>query len=84
MFSGGSGSTWTADVFANVCLPETKLKRSKIVFSVTLVVFTVVAICTELLHLSALSLIDSPVPSSDVVKGCRKSHADDTNCNFEH
>ena len=41
--------------------PETKYKRSKIIFSVTSVAFTVVHICTELLQLSAQSLIGSPV-----------------------
>ena len=45
----------------NLPNPETKYKRSKIIFSVTSVAFTVVHICTELLQLSAQSLIGSPV-----------------------
>jgi len=45
---------------ANVRLPETKYKRSKIALSVTAIAFTVVNICTELLQLPAQPLIWSP------------------------
>jgi len=50
--------------------PETKYKRSKIVFSVTTTAFTVVHICTELLQLSAQSLIGSSGTLPVRVLGC--------------
>ena len=45
---------------ANVRRPRAKYKRSKIVFAVTSLAFTIVHICTELLQLPAQSLIESP------------------------
>ena len=45
---------------ANARLLETQYKRSKIAFDVTLIAFTVVHICTELLQIPAKSLIGSP------------------------
>ena len=44
----------------NVPRPGTKYKRSKIVFAVTSIAFTIVHICTELLQLLAQSLIGIP------------------------
>ena len=44
----------------NVRLPETKYKRLQITFFVTSIAFIIVHICTELLQLSAQSLIGSP------------------------
>ena len=44
----------------NMPRPGTKYKRSKIVFAVTAIAFTIIHICTELLQLLAQSLIGSP------------------------
>jgi len=60
---------------ANARRPGTKYKHSKFAFAVASIAFTIVHICTELLHLSAQSLLGSPGILLETALGAVRSDA---------
>ena len=60
---------------ANARRHGTEYKHSKFAFAVASIAFTIVHICTELLHLSAQSLIGSPSNLLETALGAVRSDA---------